>query len=272
MENTHNIVQAHMTKLITTSLIILSHHYYIFCILSKLITELQVSSFDYDVMLLLSFFNLVVDILYRNIERLPELATIALKLKKEFRKLSVDVKRSVENVDIDEVKLIINLALKDNIRHVSTDMYLKTLDEIDSVKKIFPFLIKNDFVGYLNYGLLKEISELVENIEVKEKFDRYESEYKHLLNASTFNILMQVFHDYPDLSPWPEGSVLSWQEYLKTRFPNWANSLAPKEFSSEHISVLKDLRDPAALKEFEDIGVTKLQLPDEGNICIVLYI
>ena len=169
-------------------------------------------------------------------------------------------------------------------------MYLKTLDEIDSVKKIFPFLIKNDFVGYLNYGLLKEISELVENTEVKEKFDRYESEYKHLLNASTFNILMQVFHDYPDLSPttavglpeimfrlespWPEGSILTWQEYLKARFPNWADSLAPKEYSNECIIVtyailpsalpaaLKDLRDPAVLKELEDIGVTVLQLPD----------
>ena len=234
-------------------------------------------------------FNVVVDILYQNIKQLPELAAIASKLKKEFCKLSVDVQRSVENVDLDEVKLIINLALVNNIRHhVSTDRYLKTLDKIDSVKKIFIFLIKNHFVGYLNYGLLKEISELVENTEVKEKFDHYESEYKHLLSASTFNILMQLFNNYPDLSPttavglpeitfrldnpWPERSMLTWQEYLKTRFPNWSDSLAPKEILSERIGVLKDLRDPAVLKEFEDIGVTKLQLSDEGNTCIILYI
>ena len=249
------------------------------------------------------FFNVVVGILYQNIEQLPEVAAIASKLEKEFRKLSVDVQRSVESVDLDEVKLIINLALEDNIRHhVSTDMYLKTLEEIDSVKKSFPFLIKSHFVGYLNYGLLKEISELVENTEVKEKFDHYESEYKHLLSASTFNLLMQAFHNYPDLSPttavglpeiifrldnpWPEGSMFTWQEYLKSRFPNWAESLAPKELSSECIIVtyailpfalsaaLKDLRDPAVLKELEDIGVTVIQLPDvlkNGNESTGIY-
>ena len=248
------------------------------------------------------FFNVVVGILYQNIEQLPEVAAIASKLEKEFRKLSVDVQRSVESVDLDEVKLIINLALEDNIRHVSTDMYLKTLEEIDSVKKIFPFLIKSHFVGYLNYGLLKEISELVENTEVKEKFDHYESEYKHLLSASTFNLLMQAFLNYPDLSPttavglseimfrldnpWPEGSMLTWQEYLKSRFPNWADSLAPKELSSECIIVtyailpsalpaaLKDLRDPAVLMELEDIGVTVVQLPDvlkNGNESTGIY-
>ena len=189
---------------------------------------------------------------------------------------------------------LIRLAIVENLRNISKSIqpHLDKLSSIKTVEEVFAFLIDNHFVGYLNYGLLKEISELVKDAEVKEQFDHYESEYKHLLSASTFNILMQVFYNYPDLSPttavglpeitfrldnpWPEGSMFTWQEFLKSRFP-WAESLAPKEFSFECIivtyailpsalpAVLKDLRDPAVLKELEDIGVTVVQLPDGGN-------
>ena len=187
---------------------------------------------------------------------------------------------------------LIRLAIVENLCNIikSIQLYKEKLSSIQTVDEVFAFLIDNHFVGYLNYGLLKEISELIKDAQVKEKFDHYESEYKHLLNASTFNLLMQVFLSYPDLSPttavglpeimfrlespWPEGSMFTWHDYIENRFPNWADSLAPKELSSECVIVtyailpsalsaaLKDLRDPAVLKELEDIGVTVVQLPD----------
>ena len=194
---------------------------------------------------------------------------------------------------------LIRLAIIENLRNISKSiqLHLDKLSSIKTVDEVFAFLIDNRFVGYLNYGLLKEISELVEDTQFKEQFDHYESEYKHLVSASTFNILMQVFHNYPNLSlttavglpeitfrldnPWPEKSMSTWEEHINARFPNWAGSLAPKELSSECIiityvvlpsalpAVLKDLRDPTILKELEDIGVTVIQLPDGDNIDIV---
>ena len=140
---------------------------------------------------------------------------------------------------------------------------------------------------------MKEISELEDNLEVKKQFDQYERIYEYLLNTSTFNLLMQVFHTYPDLSPttaiglpemmfqlkspWPERPVSTWKEYMYDKFPNWARSLAPKEFSSECLivkyvvlpsalpTVLEDLEDPVASKELENIGVvvTLVHLPDD---------
>ena len=255
--------------------------------------------------------TLVVDILYHKIEHVPELASIAIKLKREFRLLLVTVQDSVKECHLSKVISLIRLAIVENLRNVSKSiqLYKEKLSSIQTVDEVFAFLIDNHFVGYLNYGLLKEISELVEDTQFKEKFDHYESEYKHLVSASTFNILMQVFHNYPDLSPttavglpeimfrldnpWPEKSVSTWEEHINARFPDWAASLALKEFSSECIivtyaifpsalsAILIDLRDPTVLKELEDIGVTVVQLPDEdnnnivytddfkGNVCII---
>ena len=224
---------------------------------------------------------------------MPELATVAFKLKREFRLLLVTVQDSVKECHLSKVITLIRSAIVENLRNISKSiqLYKEKLSSIQTVDEVFAFLIDNHFVGYLNYGLLKEISELVKDAQVKEKFDHYESEYKHLLNASTFNILMQVFHNYPDLSPttaiglpeivfrlespWPEGSIFTWQGYIDDRFPNWAGSIALKGFSTECIivtyvvlpsvlpAVLKDLRDPVVLKELEDIGMTVVQLPDE---------
>ena len=243
---------------------------------------------------------------------MPELASIAFKLKREFRFLLVTVQDSVKECHLSKVITLIRSAIVENLRNISKSiqLYKEKLSSIQTVDEVFAFLIDNHFVGYLNYGLLKEISELVKDAQVKEKFDHYESEYKHLVSASTFNILMRVLDNCLDLSPttavglpeiilrlespWPEGSMLTWQEYLKARFPNWAGSLAPKQFSSECIivtyavlpsvlpAVLKDLRDPTVLKELEDIGVTVVQLPDnndivstddyKGNTDIIMYI
>ena len=243
---------------------------------------------------------------------MPELAAIAYKLKKGFSSLLEAVKDIIQDCHLRKIKSRIRLAIVENLRSISksVQVYLDKLSSILTIDEVFDFLIDNHFVGYLNYGLLKEISELVEDTQVKEKFDHYESEYKHLVSASTFNILMRVLNDYPDLSPttavglpeimfrldnpWPEGTMFNWQEYIDNRFPNWAGSLAPKQFSSECIiviyavlpsvlpAVLKDLRDPAVMKELEDIGVTVIQLPDnndivstddyKGNTDIIMYI
>ena len=237
---------------------------------------------------------LVVDILCEKIEQVPDLAAIASNLKKEFRSLLMNVQDSVKECHLSKVISLIRLHVVECLGPISEsiELYKQKLSSIHTVHEVFAFLIDNHFVGYLNYVLLKEISELEDNLEVKIQFDQYERIYKYLLNASTFNLLIQVFDTYPDLSPttaiglpemmfqlkspWSERSVSTWKEYINDKFPNWARSLAPKEFSSECLivkyailpsalpAVLEDLEDPVASKELENIGaVTLVQLPDD---------
>ena len=216
-----------------------------------------------------------------------------MKLKEEFCSLLVAVQVSVNDHNLRCVKLSVRSMIVQNLSNVSKSIqvYGDKLSSVATVDELFNFLIDNRFLGYLNYGLLKVINRQVDDSKVKEQLDHYESEYKHLLNASSFSLLMQVFHNYPDLSPttavglpevmfrlespWPEKSMLTWHDYINDRFPNWAGSLAPKEFSFECIivtytilpsvlpAIVKDLQDPDVLKELQHIGVTIVRLADE---------
>ena len=236
---------------------------------------------------------LVVGILCKEIEQIPELATIAVNLKREFRSLLMNVQSSLKECHLSKVISLIRLHVVECLSHISEsiEVYKQKLSSISTVSDVFAFLIDNHFVGYLNYVLLKEISELEDNFEVKKQFDQYENMYERLLNALTFNLLMQVFQKYPDLSPttavglpeimfqlkspWPERSMSTWKEYMNDKFPNWARSLAPKGFSSECFvvkyavlpsalpAVLEDLKDPVASKELENMGAVTVRSLDD---------
>ena len=115
----------------------------------------------------------------------------------------MNVQDSVKECHLSKVISLIRLHVVECLGPISKsiELYKQKLSSIHTVHEVFAFLIDNHFVGYLNYVLLKEISELVDNFEVKKQFDQYERIYEYLLNASTFNLLMQMFRTYPDLSP-----------------------------------------------------------------------
>ena len=234
----------------------------------------------------------MVDILYKKIEEVPELAGIARKLKKKFSSLVILVRRSAKGLDVSELKYLVRVHLTEN-RNTLIQHHINALDRIDSVEKLFDFLTDRHFIGYLNYTLLKEISDLTSNSKLKKNLDKYEEEYRTLLRASSFNRLMEVFKSYPDLSPttavglpemilrldspWNEGSVHTWEEHFNRRFP-WADSVAAKEYSTNCIlityailpsvlaDVMRDLTNPAIITELKDNGVTIVQLPQEKGI------
>ena len=234
----------------------------------------------------------MVDILYKKIEEVPELASIARKLKKKFLSLVILVRRSAKGLDASELKYLVRVHLTEN-RNTLIQHHINALDRIDSVEKLFDFLTDRHFIGYLNYTLLKEISDLTNDSELKEKLNNYEEEYRTLLRASSFNRLMEVFKSYPYLSPttavglpemilrldspWNEESVHTWEEYFNKRFP-WGDSVAAKEYSTNCIlityailpsvlaDVMRDLTNPAIITELKDNGVTIVQLPQEKGI------
>ena len=225
------------------------------------------------------------------IEQVPELAVVAAGLKKRFHQLLIVVKKSLANVDISDVKLIISSTLVDNSCRVSDiiRLYLYKLRKLKKVEEILDFLIEYRFIGYLNYGLLKEISNLTNDGNVSKHFKSYETEYFcKLLKSSKFNLLMQVFCEYPALSPttaiglpeimfqledsWKNESMETWQRYIEINFP-WSESLAIKEVSpscilityacspAKYNDILKDLCNPEILErlKFDEISVHILE-------------
>ena len=238
----------------------------------------------------------MVDSLCKKIDNIPQLAGIAMKLKAEFRKLLISTQESAKYLEIEKLKLYIRSAITENLYDVvkSVRHYIALLDQTTSIKNIFDFLVDCRFIGYLNYMLLKEISDLTnDSSELKEKFDKYEEEYKNLTSASSFRSLMEVFKSHSDLSPttavglpemilrldspWNRESVHTWEEYFNNQFP-WADSLAAKEYSINCIlityailpsvlaDVMRDLTNPAIITELNDNGVTIVQLPQEKGI------
>ena len=237
----------------------------------------------------------MVDILCKKIEEVPQLAGIAMKLKAEFCKLLISTQESAKHLNIKRLKLYIRSAITMSLRNVlkSIHHYIALLDKMTSIDELFDFLVDHHFIGYLNYMLLKEISDLTNDSVLKEKFDKYEEEYRKLTNSSTFNCLMEVFKSNPSLSPttavglpemilrldspWTEGSVYTWEEYFNNRFP-WTDSVAVKEYSPNCIlityailpsvlaDVMRDLTNPAIIAELNDNRVTIVQLPQEKGI------
>ena len=237
----------------------------------------------------------MVDILRKKIEEVPQLAEIAMKLKAEFRKLLISTQESAEHLNFKRLKLYIRSAITESLHNVlkSVHHYIALLDKTTSIDELFDFLVDHCFIGYLNYMLLKEISDLTNDSVLKEKFDKYEEEYRKLTSASTFNCLMEVFKSNPNLSPttavglpemilglnnsWTKGSVHTWEEFFNNRFP-WVDSVAAKEYSTKCIlityailpsvltDVMRDLTNPAIIAELKDNGVTIVQLPQEKGI------
>ena len=234
------------------------------------------------------------------IEQVPELAVVAAGLKKKFHQLLIVVKKSITSVDISDVKLIISSTLVDNSCRVSDTirLYLYRLRKFEKVEEILDFLIEYRFIGYLNYGLLKEISNLTNDRNVSQAFNSYETEYFcKLLKSSKFNLLMQVFCEYPDLSPttaiglpeimfqledsWKNESMETWQRYMEINFP-WSESLAIKEVSASCIlityvcypakynDILKDLCNPEILERltFDEISVHILESKSSDHMTL----
>ena len=215
-------------------------------------------------------------------------------MKERFSTLYITTRRSLvtNKIDLSEAKELLCLSLEENrCLPKVMETCMKKLEKVENMEDFFVFLIKHHFIGYLNYTLLRKISQLLNDSTVNSQFEQYEQECTVLFNTTSFKNIMEMFHQYPELKPstaiglphivfqlerpWLLKRVYSWFTTL-ARF-SWSNSISLHEIREKCIlityavlpsvlpAVLKDLKDPAVLKKLEDIGVTVVQLADGGN-------
>ena len=222
-------------------------------------------------------------------------------MQDKYDSLVLAVKQSLEDnsVNVEDAKMLINGCFKRKARRVPELIpCIDILEKVNDFKSLFSFLIKYDFIGYLNYKLLKKLTELVKDDEIKKSFFEYEKKYAELLSAASFQDLIPLFEKQSDLSPTaPLGlpyvsfcvekpdSFTSAHDCLSTfdEF-SWSPDTFLKQLQNKCIiityailpcvldDVMRDLKDPVILKKLEDKGITVveiIELPQGEMLCSV---
>ena len=223
-------------------------------------------------------------------------------MQDKYDSLVLAVKKSLQknSIDVEDAKMLIKERLKRKARVVSGLMpCIDILKKINDFKSFFEFLSEYDFIGYLNYKLLKKLTELVkDDNEISKRFDEYEKEYAKLLSAVSFQNLIPLFEKQSDLSPTaPLGlpyvsfcvekpdSFTSAHDCLSVfdEF-SWSPDTFLKQLQKKCIiityailpcvldDVMRDLKDPVILKKLEDKGITVVEiidLPQGEMLCSV---
>ena len=230
-------------------------------------------------------------------------ADAARHLKNEFLKLLTVAYHVVSAADVGLFKLCVNWFLN-SARPTTPEIekYVEQVETIPTSLGILGFLVRNNFIGYLNYMLLKEFLTMLEKSEelnqhiervgskeLKTDIEVYDRKHHEFIHSFSFNTIMKVFKQCPNLapsshiglpnfkihllSPWNDKSVYEWTEFFKLRF-SWPPFLVVTEVSQNSIIftyavlpifvtfVVRDLTNPSILKELEESGV-KVQLSNE---------
>uniref|UniRef100_A0A1X7SSU8 Uncharacterized protein n=1 Tax=Amphimedon queenslandica TaxID=400682 RepID=A0A1X7SSU8_AMPQE len=138
-------------------------------------------------------------------QKASEVLTLqAFKLQQKYRKLLELIQDLSQNAHVGIVKNQLRAILQYHCIY-QLHGYKEIIDGITGMDEVFKFLIKNRFVGYLNYYLLKELSSEVicgdgykkAQAEVVE----YEKHYCKFIEEPSFCHLIEVFDENPHVNP-----------------------------------------------------------------------
>ena len=164
----------------------------------------------------------------------------------------------------------------------SVRKHLHKLNSISTSQELLNYLIMHDFIGYLNYELLRVFEKVLGSKEIEAKLSYYHKSYSSYLKFS-FITIIKTFKERPDLAPaspiglpdfqihlqsqWHERSVYHWKQFFDSRF-EWAPDMIVTSVTLKCViltyavlplfasSVIRDLSNTEVLKELEKEGVT----------------
>ena len=174
-----------------------------------------------------------------------DLTVQALQLEEKYRQLLQQIQKLSQNASVEIVKNQLTDILQGKCFNQSHGIssYIELIDKITNMDEVFAFLVKNRFVGYLNYYLLKELSSEVICGDGYEKAQaevvKYEKHYRKFIEEPAFYQLIEVFDENPHLNP---GSVVGLPiivihllQMWKTRNKEHLNEWMPFLKHNEHL-------------------------------------
>ena len=203
-------------------------------------------------------------------------------LQEMFDDIIVSTTKAIEHVDVKNLRARISCFFnRKKESELATEDYLIKLESVGNPEGVLNFLVRNEFIGWLNYELIKVFQRVAKNEKLNDDINQYEQRYIHFLQVK-FKDVIQLFRRRPDLAPkfpvglpklqiyldkpWEDKSMYEWKEFLQKRF-NWPPDLMIKTISKNCIiltyavlpffisSVVRDLSDPHVLTELESEGV-----------------
>ena len=194
---------------------------------------------------LFPFLFLVVTSMHQKASELDLLTMQAFQLEEKYRQLLQQIEKLSQNANVEIVKnmLIDILQGKCSNQSHGISSYIELIDKITNMDEVFTFLVKNRFVGYLNYYLLKELSSEVICGDGYEKAQaevvKYEKHYCQFIEEPSFCHLIEVFDENPHLNP---GTVIglpivviSLSKKWKTRNKKDLNEWVPFLTENKHL-------------------------------------
>ncbi|XP_019856394.1 PREDICTED: uncharacterized protein LOC109584921 [Amphimedon queenslandica] len=187
----------------------------------------------------------VVTSMHQKASQLDLLTVQALQLEEKYHQFLQQIHTLSQNANVEIVKIQLIAILQGKCLNQSHGIssYFKVIDKITSINEVFKFLVKNYFVGYLNYNLLKKFSSEVICGDGYEKAQaevvEYEKHYCKFIEEPAFYQLIEVFDENPHLNP---GTVvglpiviISLSQKWKTRNKKELNEWVPFLKDNEHL-------------------------------------
>ena len=208
----------------------------------------------------------------------------AERLIQVFEELLLTILNSLGKVDLDNLKLRISwffnteAEITPEVQDISYQ-----LQSITTPQSVLNVLITNNLIGYFNYKFLKVFQKAIKSSEIEAKIEEYEEKHNAFLKRFSFNAIIKMFRQCPNLAPgsvvglphvavklethWEGKSAYEWKKFSETNFA-WPRHLIIDSIKSGCIvltyavlpfftsSVVKDLEDPLLLEQLEIKGVS----------------
>ena len=250
--------------------------------------------------LIIIFFCLAFNTMSRETNRINKLSVMAKELQKKFRRLTIIVRRSLKDEDLEDLKLLLCTLLAgisdDTIPGLGPVQ--NEIQRISSIQSLFHYLIRRKYMSYFNYELLCEFANaVITDQTVHAEIKKYEKFYHMFIEEPTFADLMEVFRKNPDLNPntiiglptivvtlacesrelkYNHWQVEGWGKYVKSKlvllngmFTN-SITLVYAIFPTDLWQVVNDLQNPKAQEYFQEIGAT-IEIPEATQEVIKLF-
>ena len=221
----------------------------------------------------------------------PNVVLAAEKLKEEFEGLLVSVYGVLNGVDAGILKLRLNWFVSSEKQNTPpVQEYLDKLESLVTPQSILNYLINKNFIGYLNYELLKVFQKVVQSDALQFGIKKYEEHHDEFLRLANFNTIIDTFKQHPELAPaspiglpkfkirldtpWNHRNIYSWKELVEKQF-NWPSHIYIVSISRNCIiltysvlsyfapAVVRDLTNPNVLALLENQGVSVVELSRE---------
>ena len=203
----------------------------------------------------------------------------------------MSVHDTLNGVDTSELKLRLNWFVSSEKQNTPpVQEHLDKLESLLTPQSILNYLINKNFIGYLNYELLKVFQKVVQSDKLQFKITKYEAHHDKFIRLANFNTIIDVFKQHPELAPaspiglpkftvqleapWNHRNIYSWKELVEKQF-NWPSHIYIVSISRNCIiltysvlsyfapAVVRDLTNQDVLALLENQGVSVVELSND---------